>query len=282
MSIVTESNVTTNCASEIDSGKRFEFGKNWQQFLRLLNEERIAIAEQTLKDMLGIADLHGKRFLDIGTGSGLFSLAARRLGATVYSFDYDPLAVSCAKELKRRYFLDDDAWTIEEGSVLDEHYLASLGTFDIVYSWGVLHHTGAMWRALEYICPNVAPGGYLYIALYNDQGAASRNWKIIKRLYNRLPHMLKFLVLWPAFINLWLPNFCRDLLLGRPFSTWKNYQHRRGMSAWRDVVDWVGGYPFEVATPGAIFEFYRKKGLQLVKLQSSNAHGCNEFVFIQQ
>ena len=281
MSIVTETKVTTDWASEIHQGERFAFGKNWRQFLRLLNENRIATAEQTLKDMLGVADLHGKRFLDIGTGSGLFSLAARRLGATVYSFDYDPLAVACAKELKRRYFLDDDAWTIEEGSVLDKSYLTSLGTFDIVYSWGVLHHTGAMWRALEYICPNVASGGHLYIALYNDQGAASRNWKIVKHLYNRLPHMLKFLVLWPAFINLWLPIFCRDFWHRRP-STWKNYSTLRGMSAWRDVVDWVGGYPFEVATPGAIFEFYRNKGFQLVKLQSSNAHGCNEFVFARE
>ena len=281
MSIGIEPHVTTNCASEIDSGKRFEFGKNWSQFLRLLNEERITIAEQTLKDMLGVADLHGRRFLDIGTGSGLFSLVARRLGATVHSFDYDPLAVACANELKRRYFPEDSEWTIEEGSVLDEHYLTSLGTFDVVYSWGVLHHTGAMWRALESICTNVGPSGYLYIALYNDQGATSRNWKIIKRLYNRLPDTLKFLVLWPAFAHMWLPIFCRDFLRGRP-STWKNYQQRRGMSAWYDVVDWVGGYPFEVATPGAIFEFYRKKGLQLIQLQSSNAHGCNEFVFVRK
>jgi len=232
--------------------------------------------------MLAIDHLQGKSFLDIGSGSGLFSLAARRLGATVHSFDFDPQAAACSAELKERYFPGDASWTIEEGSVLDADYLSSLGTFDIVYSWGVLHHTGAMWQALEHAYAKVAAGGYLFIALYNDQGRATRNWKVVKRTYNLLPHGLKFLVLWPAFVHLWGPIMCRDFLHGRPFSTWLNYKTRRGMSAWRDVVDWVGGYPFEVATPGDVFEFYRKKGLQLIKLRTSNAHGCNEYVFVNQ
>jgi len=271
-----------DCTLEIDRGERFEFGKNWSQFLTILDEKRIAIAEQSLQEMLAIDHLQGKSFLDIGSGSGLFSLAARRLGATVHSFDFDPQAAACSAELKERYFPGDASWTIEEGSVLDADYLSSLGTFDIVYSWGVLHHTGAMWQALEHAYAKVAAGGYLFIALYNDQGRATRNWKIVKRTYNLLPHGLKFLVLWPAFVHLWGPIMCRDFLHGRPFSTWLNYKTRRGMSAWRDVVDWVGGYPFEVATPGDVFEFYRKKGLQLIKLRTSNAHGCNEYVFINQ
>ena len=271
-----------DCTQEIDHGKRFEFGKNWSQFLTILDEKRIAIAEQSLQEMLAIDHLQGKSFLDIGSGSGLFSLAARRLGATVHSFDFDPQAAACSAELKERYFPGDASWTIEEGSVLDADYLSSLGTFDIVYSWGVLHHTGAMWQALEHAYAKVAAGGYLFIALYNDQGRATRNWKVVKRTYNLLPHGLKFLVLWPAFVHLWGPIMCRDFLHGRPFSTWLNYKTRRGMSAWRDVVDWVGGYPFEVATPGDVFEFYRKKGLQLIKLKSSNAHGCNEYVFVNQ
>src|SRR5436309_15938591 len=98
--MVTQLNV--DCAQEIDRGKRFEFGKNWSQFLTLIDEERISVAEQSLKEMLEVDDLCGKSFLDIGSGSGLFSLVARRLGASVHSFDYDPEAVACTAELKRR------------------------------------------------------------------------------------------------------------------------------------------------------------------------------------
>src|ERR1700704_486469 len=110
-------------ALEIAQGKRFEFGKNWSRFLTLLDDSRIARAEESLKMMLQVEDLEGKSFLDIGSGSGLFSLAARRLGARVHSFDYDPHSVACTRELRSRYFPDDPQWTVEQGSALDEEYL---------------------------------------------------------------------------------------------------------------------------------------------------------------
>ena len=138
-----------NSMSEIKAGRRFGFGANWARFLAVLDETRIIDAEKSLRDMLGVNDLYGRRFLDIGCGSGLFSLAARRLGAQVHSFDFDLQSVACAKELKRRYFPEDGTWRIEEGSILDSEYLERLGQFDIVYSWGVLHHTGSMWVAIE-------------------------------------------------------------------------------------------------------------------------------------
>src|SRR5437868_5120896 len=134
--------------TQVARGERFEFGENWRRFLEQLTAERIADAEQSLRNVLELPDLEGRTFLDIGSGSGLFSLAARRLGARVFSFDYDPQSVACSLELRRRYFDGDPDWRIEEGSALDRDYIASLGQFDIVYSWGVLHHTGAMWNAL--------------------------------------------------------------------------------------------------------------------------------------
>lgn len=270
----------TGHSTEVLQGKRFEFGRNWSQFLAMLDEERILRAEHSIQAMLAAKDLAGKKFVDIGSGSGLFSLAARRLGAEVYSFDFDPLSVRCAVELKRRYFPGDSDWTIVEGSVLDEAFLKTLGTFDVVYSWGVLHHTGAMWQALENASRMVAEEGKLFIAIYNDQDGASRGWLIVKRLYNWLPNAGRFMVLGPACVRLWGVTVLRDLFLGNPFRSWSNYRRERGMSPWRDVVDWVGGYPFEVARPEEIFEFFKKKNFVLVKLKTcGGGHGCNEFVF---
>ena len=272
----------TTHATEVAKGERFEFGANWAQFLDVLSDERIALAEQSLRTMLGVNDLTGKRFLDIGSGSGLFSLVARRLGATVHSFDYDPQSVACTAELKRRYYPDDPDWIVEQGSALDKDYLRTLGQWDIVYSWGVLHHTGAMWQALDNVHPLVRQGGTLFIAIYNYQRVMTPVWTGVKRLYNRLPNGLRWLVLGPALIRLWGPRTLYDLLRGKPFYTWRHYAEHsvRGMSAWRDVVDWVGGYPFEVAKPEEIFHFYRDRQFVLKHLRTCGGGlGCNEFVF---
>ncbi len=261
--------------------KHFEFGKNWQNFLQKLNEERILEAEKSLKEMLKVETLDGLSFLDIGCGSGLFSLAAVRLGASqVMSFDFDPQSVACVSELKRRFFPEKDSWRSGQGSALDEVYMNSLGQFDIVYSWGVLHHTGNMWKGLANAIPTVKKKGKLFIAIYNDQDYMSRMWMSVKKLYNRTPSFLKF-VLIPSFLYLWVPILIRDLFTGNPTRSWKNYVQRRGMSPWYDVIDWVGGYPFEVARPEDIFRFYHSRGFQLVEMKTTNRLGNNEFVFVR-
>jgi 2-polyprenyl-3-methyl-5-hydroxy-6-metoxy-1,4-benzoquinol methylase len=267
---------------EVAAGDRFEFGKNWQTFLRSVDEPRVAEAEASLLSMLRCQHLAGRGFLDIGCGSGLFSLAARRHGARVHSFDYDPDSVACARELRRRFTADDAEWTIEQGSVLDPEYMTALGTFDVVYSWGVLHHTGRMWDAVAAACRAVRPGGMLFIALYNDVGTKSRRWRRIKQIYNRLPRLLRPFLTAATIAPEEAKTLARLSLSGRPLDYLKLWTRpgRRGMNRWRDAVDWVGGYPYEVATPEAVFDFCRERGFTLKTLKCGGVGlGCNEFVF---
>lgn len=264
---------------------RFEFGENWQKFLEHLSDDRLSLAEESLLENLKVTSLEGKTFLDVGSGSGLFSLAARRLGAKVHSFDYDDDSVACTLELKRRYFPDDESWVVEQGSILDSTYVSTLGHFDIVYSWGVLHNTGNIWCAMKEAVSLVKEGGTLYVALYNDQGRRSRLWARIKHTYNTLPKYLRLLVVIPAFIWLWGQTFVRDALKGNPLKSWRLYETSslRGMDAWTDVIDWVGGYPFEVSTPEQVVDFSTKHGFVLTKIRTiGGGHGCNEFVFTQE
>lgn len=268
-------------AREVAAGGRFEFGANWTRFLALLDDDRIRRAENSLRTMLGLQRLDGLRFLDVGSGSGLFSLAARRMGATVHSFDFDPQSVACTSELKRRYFPDDSEWRIEEGSALDERYVDSLGRFDVVYSWGVLHHTGEMWRALANVIRPVTPGGLLFIAIYNDMGAESVRWRAIKRRYCSLPTLLRVPYAVGAMLPYEIRDFGRSLFAGHPRSylhSWTRYRGNRGMSRWRDIIDWVGGYPYEVASADELIAFYCEQGFSVARVESTRGLGCNELV----
>jgi 2-polyprenyl-6-hydroxyphenyl methylase/3-demethylubiquinone-9 3-methyltransferase len=229
---------------EVQAGERFPFGRNWARFLRHLDEERIVCAERSLTDSLGLDTLTDKRFVDIGCGSGLFSLAARRLGAKVTSFDYDADSVQCAQYLKARFYPDDGQWTIMQGSILDPVFMETLGRFDVVYAWGVLHHSGDQWKGFVHALSATKPEGRLLVALYNDQGWVSQYWKAVKWLYIHIPLIRPLLIAFyvPYFIGL---RWCVRLLR-------RQQSHERGMSLWYDMIDWLGGWPFEVATPNDV------------------------------
>jgi 2-polyprenyl-3-methyl-5-hydroxy-6-metoxy-1,4-benzoquinol methylase len=267
--------------ADLRRDERFPFGRNWRSFIELVDEARITAAGQSLVDPLETADLTRRTFLDVGCGSGLSSLAAHRLGARVRSFDFDPDSVAAAIELRGRFAPGSD-WDIEQGSVLDERFVEELGKFDIVYSWGVLHHTGDLWGAMNATTRLVAQGGLLYVSVYNDQGFESRMWWQVKRRYNRSGPLMRraLLVGSAAYLARRLP--LRKLVqVARPDAGVAVRGPRaRGMSAKHDLVDWVGGYPFEVAKPEEVFGFLRARGFGLRYLTTCGGGlGCNEYVF---
>jgi 2-polyprenyl-6-hydroxyphenyl methylase/3-demethylubiquinone-9 3-methyltransferase len=256
---------------------RFAFGANWSEFLTRLNDERVERACDSLRERLG--RLEGLSFLDIGCGSGLFSLAARKLGAKVRSFDFDAMSVACAERLRDRFFPRDESWRIGQGSILDPALVASLGTWDVVYSWGVLHHTGDLWRAMENAQSLVRPEGRLFISIYNDQGWPSKVWARVKQTYCEAPAWFRPLILATCAVRAWGPTTVKDVFRGHPGRTWREYGENRGMSAFHDLKDWVGGWPFEVASPEEVFDFLHQRGFDLRYLQTcKGGHGCNEFV----
>ena len=267
-----------NLAGTVASA-RFGFGRNWLSFIDVVDEARIRTARDSLLQALHLSTLSGRTFLDVGCGSGLFSLAAYQLGATVRAFDYDHDSVLAATELRRRFAADSD-WQIEPGSILDPEFVGGLGRFDVVYSWGVLHHTGDLWRAMDLTTRLVAPGGLLYVSVYNDQGRQSRVWRQVKRRYNASGELMRAMLV--AGSAIYLGRY-------RPFNTLRRAVGRRGdavaprargMSRRHDLIDWVGGYPFEVAKPEEVFTSVHRLGFELLHLKTTGGGlGCNEYVF---
>lgn len=277
---VIDSTVAARHGAEVETGARFAFGENWRAFLSTVDEARIAEAMRSLQAMLRVESLAGRRFLDIGSGSGLFSLAAHRLGADVTSFDYDPASVGCTLELRRRYAGDGTRWRVLHGSVLDVAFLESLGTHDVVYSWGVLHHTGALWTAIRNTLPLVRDEGALFLAIYNDQGAWSRRWDRIKRAYRSGP--TGRVVVGGVVIAYWaLRTVLADVVrLRAPWHSMATYKRNRGMSIRHDWLDWLGGWPCEVAKPEEIILGIQPHGFAITNLRTQyGTMGCVEYVF---
>lgn len=259
----------------------FSFGKNWQNFLSRLHEDQIQEAMLSLEAFLGGKEnISGKTFVDIGCGSGLFSLAAYRLGAQkILSVDIDESSVWCVHHLHEKEGRPEN-WKVLTGSALDQDFLKKLGTFDIVYSWGVLHHTGNMEKALQNIARLPNKGGRVFIAIYNDNKrileGTSRFWLKMKKIYNHAPQGLQKImeVIYADYIALGL------LLHGiNPLSYVRSYRSLRGMDFWTDIRDWLGGYPYEYASQEEITDFFEKQGFVLIRTIAARSIGCNEFLF---
>ena len=273
--------ITNKWDAEVKNNKRFKFGSNWKEYSKTIGDKQLETCTSELVEWLG-ADLQDKSFLDIGCGSGIHSLAAASLGASVFSFDYDRDSVECTKSVKEQFNKTKTDWKIDQGSVLDETYMSSIGKFDIVYSWGVLHHTGEMWKAIDNSILTVKDGGRFFIAIYNKQGWKSKFWWHVKNIYNILPNGINkvYGVILGLFFN--FINIVKHTLMLNPMRAIRpllNYKKNRGMSIYHDIIDWMGGFPYEYATYQELNTFFEKKGFKLIKGREVTSLGCHQMVF---
>lgn len=273
-----------NRLKEIDT--HFEFGQNWSEYSSLISEERINNAEKSLETLIGSKFIKGNSFLDIGCGSGLFALAALNLGASkVLCTDIDPLSVRTAQNTLER-FSKSPSFESKVISVFDLSPDA-LGLFDVVYSWGVLHHTGSMYEAIESASRMTARDGVFVIALYRKTPFCGM-WKVIKRFYTASPKFLQKIV----FYFYAILSITSKLLCGiNVISYIKDYKKKRGMSFSHDIHDWLGGYPYESISPEECKGFLEQIGFKLISqntytpktifrtLVQIMGSGCDEYVF---
>lgn len=263
----------------MENKKQFAFGKNWQDFLqKKYNLKSLEKSKIYLKDFLDGHDIKDKTFLDVGCGSGIHSLAALELGAKkVFSIDVDKDSVECTESLRDNKN-DGYNWEIREVSLLDDKEINQLGKFDFVYCWGVAHHTGDMWRALDNLAKLVSDDGFLILAIYNEVPGkfGSKTWHYIKKFYVNSNFFIKKLMeityVSSSFLKLCVSS-------RRPFKFIKKYKEKRGMDWKVDLIDWLGGYPYEYASVEDIFNFYKKNySMTLVNLKTTNYIGNNQFL----
>ncbi len=258
----------------------FTFGKNWQRFLRSYTPERQKIASECLLSFLQMSDLKGKSFLDIGCGSGIHSAAAFLAGAErVYSFDYDRDSVAATEQLRKHHGSPTN-WTVTQGSVLDETFMRNFSTFDVVYAWGMLHHTGDQWQAMRNATLPLGQQSRLYIALYAKEAYTDwQHWIEVKRRYNAASKVRKILMeihyIWKTILGRKILN-----IFTLPKIIWQ-YQHSRGMDFMTDVRDWLGGWPTEFSSVPEVMDFANNQlGLELVNLHTGE--GNSEFLLVKK
>lgn len=256
----------------IDSGRvEFSFGRNWKEFLPTIDDNAIKEAGKDIDQWLGSQNIQGKSVIDIGSGSGLSSLCIYYRGCRrLVSFDSDPESVETAKFLAARAGSPDN-WAIFQGSIIDETLINRLGTFEIVHSWGVLHHTGKMWQAMAHAIRLCAPGALFLISIY-AAGDRYEEHLALKRRFNAADPGTK-----ADMIRIQMErtkSFYRD-----NENSEGGLNRDRGMTHYHDAVDWLGGLPYEVAHASEVLLFCINRGLVPLRVFERRQGGCSVYLF---
>lgn len=258
----------------------YEFGANWKDYLKNLDEVAIQQAAVDFATLVPEQYVRGKDVIDIGSGSGLHSLAALRLGArSVLALDIDRNSVEATSSTLGTFAPGCEHRVIEK-SILDDD-TAALGEFDLVYSWGVLHHTGAMWDAIDAASKRVKPGGIFALAIYRRTPLCWM-WRIEKRVFTNAGRTTRGVIraIYTRAYKLGLRATGRN-----PKRYIEEYNNVRGMNFYNDIDDWLGGYPYESATEAEVEQFLGVRGFtaQYVKQLQPRlglfGTGCAEFRF---
>lgn len=254
----------------------FSFGENWQSYIKTINQASVESSHADIDNWLGANTISGKKVLDIGCGSGIHSLVFFMLGAAeVVSFDVDPKSVQATKILWTNAGRPAN-WKIIEGSILDNEFVANLGSvYDIVYSWGVLHHTGALWEAIQNACRLPKIGGFLWIAIY-IKGPTYPIHLALKQKYNRSSLLGK-----KKMIAKEIMLIMRKRLRKHQNPLKWNQKHARGMNVYHDLIDWLGGLPYEVASLKEVKDFVLPKGYTAEKIFEGHEGGNNIYLFLR-
>lgn len=261
--------------------QRFEFGKNWLDFIQKnYGQEQVETSKNHILKFMERENLNGLTFLDIGCGSGLHSIAALQAGASVvHGFDYDPSSVAATRYVQNQAG-NPGNWTVEQGSVLDDAFMESMPQYDMVYSWGVLHHTGEVWHAIKNAAGRVKPGGLFYIALYSADvqiNPPPQFWLDVKRKYVASGWLTR------RYMDLWyvwrFQMHKNPLLLPLFLKRMRDHKKNRGMNIFTDIRDWLGGWPMEFVYDAEATRFCENLGFKLSKIKTGEA--CTEFLFIR-
>lgn len=249
------------------------FGLQWKTFSReQLDTDQLRDSENRLRQETGLfpEQIAGKIILDAGCGMGRFlDIVSRDGAALAVGVDLSSAVDAAAANLS-----DRDNALIIKGDIF--HLPFRRGSFDVVFSIGVLHHTPSTERAFRALVPLIKPGGEIAISVYAATMKPGVGWAIAmfrRRLFRVFTRRL------PKRLMLWWSLYCVPVLWvidKIPVARWFRYLfpaviYKSYPLKW-SVLDTFDIYATELESrhrPKEVFRWFREAGLTNIDLLDS-------------